>query len=116
MGGDLGGTGRRSLKNLRWWDGPCIRPPIFRAIVLSDALQSTNALKRGVKKECFVLKQRYFGKKMVIYVIYTRPGFSKLRPAGRIRPAKVSNPARGALPENINMGRKAVNDSGNYPF
>src|SRR6218665_2128221 len=50
---------------------------------------------------------------------YRRPytaGVSKLRPAGRIRPAKVCNPARVALPENINMGRKTVNDFGNYPF
>src|SRR6218665_2483157 len=31
---------------------------------------------------------------------------SKLRPAGQIRPAKVSIPARGALLENRNMGRK----------
>jgi len=26
MGGDLGGLGGRSPKNLRWEDGPCIRP------------------------------------------------------------------------------------------
>src|SRR6218665_1400015 len=31
---------------------------------------------------------------------------SKLRPAGQIRPAKVSNPARGALLENRNMDQK----------
>jgi len=43
-------------------------------------------------------------------------GISKLRPAGRIRPAKVSNSAYGAIPENINIGRKTVYDSGNYPF
>jgi len=41
---------------------------------------------------------------------------SKLRLVGRIRLAKVSNPARGTLPENINMDRKTVNDSGYYPF
>jgi len=47
----------------------------------------------------------------------SNPGVSKLWPASRIRPAKVSKPARGALPEDINMGRKTVNDSGKYtPF
>src|SRR6218665_3707910 len=34
--------------------------------------------------------------------------YSKLRSAGQIRPAKVSNPARGALLENRNMGRKQL--------
>src|SRR6218665_2907069 len=39
---------------------------------------------------------------------YCRPTseVSKLRSAGQIRPAKVSNPARDALLENRNMGRK----------
>ena len=37
---------------------------------------------------------------------YCTSGVSKLRPAGQIRPAKVSNPTRGALLENRNMGRK----------
>src|SRR6218665_3155296 len=37
---------------------------------------------------------------------YCTSGVSKLRPAGQIRPAKVSNPARGALLENRSMGRK----------
>ena len=37
---------------------------------------------------------------------YCTSEVSKLRPAGQIRPAKVSNPARGALLENRNMGRK----------
>src|SRR6218665_1526598 len=36
---------------------------------------------------------------------YCTSGVYKLRPAGQIRPAKVSNPARGALLENRNMGR-----------
>src|SRR6218665_2689105 len=56
--------------------------------------------------------------------VYTTKGYrqpytaevSKLRGAGRIRPVKVSNLARGALPENINMGQKTVNDFGNYPL
>src|SRR6218665_2449312 len=39
---------------------------------------------------------------------YCTSGVSKLRPAGQIRPAKVSNPARGALLENRNMGRKQL--------
>ena len=46
--------------------------------------------------------------------VYTRGLQTTAR--GRIRPDKVSNPARGALPENINMGRKTANDFGNYPF
>src|SRR6218665_3056596 len=37
---------------------------------------------------------------------YCTSGVSKLWPAGQIQPAKVSNPARGALLENGNMGRK----------
>src|SRR6218665_984898 len=37
---------------------------------------------------------------------YCTSGVSKLWPAGQIRPAKVSNPARGAILQNRNMGRK----------
>ena len=34
MGGDLGGPGDGLPKNLRWWDGPWIRPPnIWRSSV-----------------------------------------------------------------------------------
>ena len=40
-GEDLGGTGGDGPpKNLRWGDGPCIGPPIFREVVLSDARES----------------------------------------------------------------------------
>src|SRR6218665_2773275 len=37
---------------------------------------------------------------------YCTSGVSKLQRAGQIRPAKVFNPAHGALLENRNMGRK----------
>ena len=49
------GPGGRSPKNFRWGDGPkkfevgdgsCIRPPIFREVVLSDAPESTNRVKK----------------------------------------------------------------------
>jgi len=44
MGGDIGGWGTVS-QNLRWGDGPCIRPPpIFGEVVLLEAWQSTNRL------------------------------------------------------------------------
>jgi len=36
MGGDLWGQRGRSSQNLRWRDGPCIRPPIFWEVVLSS--------------------------------------------------------------------------------
>src|SRR6218665_1915190 len=58
-GGDLGGLGGRSPPNLRWGDGPCIGPPIFREVVLLDARESTNRVKKvlsrnfGVKMEIF---------------------------------------------------------------
>ena len=48
-GGDLGGLGGRSPKNLRWGDGLCIRlPNIWRSIVLSDARESMNRVKKSV--------------------------------------------------------------------
>jgi len=59
MGGDLGGTGGTVPPNLRWGDGPCIGPQIFREVVLSDARESTNRVRKvlsrnfGVKMEIF---------------------------------------------------------------
>ena len=37
MGENLGGLGGRSPKKFEVGDGPCIRPPIFREVVSSDA-------------------------------------------------------------------------------
>ena len=54
MGRDLGGLGGRFPKLLRWGDGPCIRPPIFWEVLLLEVRQSTNWLKKGLKKEFFV--------------------------------------------------------------
>ena len=34
-------------------DGPCIRPPIFLEVVLSDARESTNRVKQDIIKEFF---------------------------------------------------------------
>src|SRR6218665_3958475 len=34
-------------------DGPCIRPPLVRELMLSDARESTNGVKKGVIKELF---------------------------------------------------------------
>jgi len=45
-GGDLGGTGGRSLQIFEVGDGPCIGPPISRKVVLSDARESTNRVKK----------------------------------------------------------------------
>ena len=45
MDGDLEGTGDGPPK-IWGGDGPCIRPPIFREVVLLDAWQSTNWLKK----------------------------------------------------------------------
>jgi len=40
-GGDLGGTGGTFPPKCEVGDGPCIGPPIFREVVLSDAREST---------------------------------------------------------------------------
>src|SRR6218665_2644932 len=47
------GNGGWSPQNLRCGDGPCIGPPIFREVVLSDARESTNRVKNGAIKEFF---------------------------------------------------------------
>ena len=44
-GGDLGGT---APHNLRWGTAHALVPPIFREVVLSDARESMNRVKRGV--------------------------------------------------------------------
>ena len=59
MGGDLWGTG--DALPLKKWGGETAYAsvsPIFREVglVLLDAWQSTNWLKKGVMKECFGLK------------------------------------------------------------
>jgi len=41
MGGDLGRLGD-GPPNFEVGDGPCIGPPIFREVVLSDACESAN--------------------------------------------------------------------------
>jgi len=41
-------------------------------------------------------------------VLCIRAGVSKVRPAGRIRTVQVSNPTRGALPENSKIGQKST--------
>jgi len=52
-GGNLGGLGRRPPK-FEVGDGPCIRPPIFREVVLSDVRESMER----VKKWCFSCEER----------------------------------------------------------
>src|SRR6218665_1358060 len=42
MGGDLGGTGGRFPPKFVVGDCPCIRPPIFGEVLLSDVCESTN--------------------------------------------------------------------------
>jgi len=51
---NLGGTGWDGPPNLRWGDGPCIGPPIFREVVLLDARESMNR----VKRTCFSCEER----------------------------------------------------------
>jgi len=53
MGGDLGGLGETVPKKFEVGDGLCIRPPIFWEVVLSDARESTNRVKKGVIKVLF---------------------------------------------------------------
>ena len=45
-GGDLGGWGRRFPQNLRWGTAHASVPPIFREVVLSDAGESVNRVKK----------------------------------------------------------------------
>src|SRR6218665_3968532 len=60
------GNGGWSPQNLRCGDGPCIGPPIFREVVLSDARESTNRVKNGSIKEflseivVFLVKKRSY--------------------------------------------------------
>ena len=49
----LGDWGDGPPKNLRWGDGPCIGPPIFRQVVLSDARERMSRVKNGLIKEFF---------------------------------------------------------------
>ena len=58
MGGNLWGT--VLSQNLRWGTAHVFVPPIFREVVLLDACESTNWVKRGVIKAFFVLKWRLF--------------------------------------------------------
>src|SRR6218665_2489356 len=46
-GGDLGETGDCPPK-FEVGDGPCIGPPIFREVVLSDVRENMNRVKKGV--------------------------------------------------------------------
>ena len=66
------GLGKRSPKNLRWGDCPCIRPPIFKEVLLWDVRQSTNWLRKGVKEEYFCLNLRFLVKKWGSYMLYIR--------------------------------------------
>ena len=69
MGGDLGGW-RTVPQNLRW--GP-MHPSssIFGEVVLLEAWQRTNRLKKnGVKENFFNEKDVFLEEKGVIYVIY----------------------------------------------
>ena len=53
-GGDLGETGGRSSQNLRWGNGPYIRPPnILRSSVVGCARKCEQSFKKGVIKEFF---------------------------------------------------------------
>src|SRR6218665_606162 len=47
-GGDLGGLGGRSPQNLRWGTAHALVPLIFREVLLSDARESMNRVKKGV--------------------------------------------------------------------
>src|SRR6218665_3552726 len=53
-GGDLGRMGGRSLQKCEMGGRPMHpSPPIFREVVLSEARESTNRVKKGVVKEFF---------------------------------------------------------------
>ncbi len=62
-----GGLGGRSPQNLRWGRPMHPSPNIWRSSVIGCAAKY-ELTKKGVMKECFVLKQRFFVKKRVIYV------------------------------------------------
>ena len=47
------GTGGTVPPKFEVGDGPCIGPPIFREVVLSDARESKNRVKKGLIKEFF---------------------------------------------------------------
>jgi len=53
MDNPLGGTWGRSPKNLTWRGRPCIRPPIFWEVVLSDACEITNWVKKVSSRNLF---------------------------------------------------------------
>jgi len=48
-----GELGERSSQILRWGMAHAFVPPIFREVVLSDARESTNRVKKDVIKELF---------------------------------------------------------------
>ena len=50
MGGDLGETRGMVPQNIRWGDGPCIRPPIFGEVLLSQ-------VRREKKQKFFVCEK-----------------------------------------------------------
>ena len=56
-GGDLGGDWGTVSPKFEVGDGPCIGPPIFREVVLSDARESMNRVKK-VLKRCFSCEER----------------------------------------------------------
>jgi len=64
-------------------DGPCIRPPIFWEVVLSDARESTNRVKEGVVKEFFseivVVLVRKGSYRPTTFNIVKEPAWSKKR-------------------------------------
>src|SRR6218665_2052981 len=68
MGGDLGRTGGTVAQNLRWGDGPRIRPPnILRSTVIGCEAKY-ELIKKGLKEEFLVLKSRFLVKKRVICI------------------------------------------------
>jgi len=56
-------------KNLRRGDGPCIGPPIFREVVLSDARESTNRIKKWCYQGILFRNSGFSGEEKVVYDI-----------------------------------------------
>ena len=70
MGGYLGEDWGEGPPKIGGGDGPCIRPPMFRGVVLSDACESTNRIKERCHQGIFLRNRGFSRQEMVIYVIF----------------------------------------------
>jgi len=60
----------RSPKYVGWGNGPCIRPPIFWEVVLSDVRESKNRVKRRCDQGINFLNRGFSREEWVMYDIW----------------------------------------------